>query len=262
MSKPVLCFDFDGTLVDSEGFMHPRDVVLLRRNEGAHFLPATGRPLPAVRRAFARNGLAWDSIPFPLILENGAVVYLPDEELFSRSPFHEAEQGPLLEACRRRSRVCSVLFGAEGLEVMHPNPEGAKMIKRFDLDARPFDPTAPRQTYTKITFISDVEEEISALAEELSTFAVEAYFSLPTVFEITCEGVDKGRTLRRLLDALGLEGAPIVVAGDGENDLPLFPVADVTLCPAGAPQAVRAAATGIVDVSAMGILTPMLAAVA
>lgn len=261
MAKPVLCFDFDGTLVDSEGVIHPRDVALLRQNEWAHFLPATGRPLSAVRRAFARNGLPWESIPFPLILQNGAVVYLPNEELFVLTPFHEAEQEPLLEACRRRPRVCSVLFGTENLEMLHPNPEGEKMIKRFDLEVRPFDSAAPRQTYTKITFVSDSEEEIGALAEELNAFAVEASFSLPTVFEITREGVDKGQMLGRLLDTLGLENVPLVVAGDGENDLPLFPLADMTLCPAGAPESVCAASDGIIDVSATGILTPMLAAV-
>ena len=63
MTKPVLCFDFDGTLVDGEGHIHPRDVALLRENSQAHFLPATGRPLHAVRRAFVRNGLSWPASP-------------------------------------------------------------------------------------------------------------------------------------------------------------------------------------------------------
>ena len=29
MSTPVICFDFDGTLVDSQGRIHPRDVEIL-----------------------------------------------------------------------------------------------------------------------------------------------------------------------------------------------------------------------------------------
>jgi HAD superfamily hydrolase (TIGR01484 family) len=258
MTKPVLCFDFDGTLVDGEGHIHPRDVALLRENTRAHFLPATGRPLHAVRRAFVRNGLSWPAIPFPLVLQNGAVVFLPGEKLFVVTPLYEDEQGPLVEACRRRPRVCSILFSLDGLHVMYPNAEGERMIRRFDLDVRPFDPDAPRSTYTKITCISDSAEEISALAADMALFAVEASFSLPTVFELTRRGIDKGQMLRRLLTALGLEGAPLAVAGDGENDLPLFAIADRTYCPQNAPAAVRQKADVIVDVADGGILEPML----
>ena len=83
-------------------------------------MPATGRPLHAVRRAFARNGLSWPTIPFPLVLQNGAAVFLPGEEPFAVTPFYEQEQEPLLETCRRRPRVCTILFSQEGLQVMCP----------------------------------------------------------------------------------------------------------------------------------------------
>lgn len=260
MTKPVLCFDFDGTLVDGEGRIHPRDVALLRENTQAHFLPATGRPLQAVRRAFRRNGLFWPIIPLPLVLQNGAVVYLPDEEPFAVMPFYEREQEPLVEACVRRPRVCTILFSSDSLQVIYPNAEGERMIRRFDLDVRPFDPAAPRPAYTKLTCISDSTEEIRALAADVTPFAVEASFSLPTVFELTRQGIDKGQMLRRLLVDLGLEDAPLAVAGDGGNDLPLFDVADQTYCPQNAPAAVRQAAGTIIDVSDHGILEPMLQA--
>lgn len=259
MTKPVVCFDFDGTLVDSEGRIHPRDVALLRENTRAHFVPATGRPLHAVRRAFSRNGVPCEpAVPFGMVVQNGAIVYRPGEELFALTPFQQEEQAPLLALCRRHEQVCSILFGPQQLEMMWPNDEARKMIRRFDLDVRPF--TTPTQQYTKITYISSSAAAIDALAAEIEDFAVEAYFSLPTVFELTCRGVDKGRMLRRLLASMGLQDAPLAVAGDGQNDLPLFAVADLTFCPRDAPQAVQDAAQVKIDMRRSGALEPMLVA--
>ena len=73
--RPIVCLDFDGTLVDDEGRIHPADVEILANERSVAFVPATGRPLHAVRRAFERHGLfAGGPIPFPLIVENGAAV--------------------------------------------------------------------------------------------------------------------------------------------------------------------------------------------
>jgi HAD superfamily hydrolase (TIGR01484 family) len=259
MAKPVICFDFDGTLVDSQGHIHPRDVALLRENKRAHFVPATGRPLHAVRHAFIRNGIACDpAVPFATVVQNGAIVYRPGEDLFALTPFGDEDQAPLLEICERHRQVCSVLFGPERLEMLWPNAEAKRMIQRFDLDVKPF--TAPSQQYTKITYISASAEAIDDLAQELASFAVEAYFSLPTVFEITRSGVDKGRMLCDLLADMGLQDAPLAAAGDGQNDLPLFTVADLTFCPSDAPQVVKDATQQEIEISDNGVLEPMLAA--
>ena len=213
--------------------------------------------MQAVRRAFERNGLSCDpAIPFPLILQNGAVVYLPGESLFAISPFIEDEIDPLLAICQRHPRVSSVLFSPLAVEIMWPNAEAEKMIQRFDLDVHPF--TSAGQAYTKITFISDSAEAINAVAEEIASFSVESYFSLPTVFELTRAGVDKGRMLGRLLAELGLQKETVAVAGDGQNDLPLFAVADRAFCPHGSPGVVRALAEAEIEVEANGILAPIL----
>ena len=73
MLTPIICLDFDGTLVDKQGYIHPQDVEILSAPGDAIFVPATGRPLHSVRKVFARNGLfTGQPIPLPLILDNGA----------------------------------------------------------------------------------------------------------------------------------------------------------------------------------------------
>ena len=258
MIKPILCFDFDGTLVDANGRIHPRDVAILRDNQEAYFLPATGRPLHSVRRTFARNGLDWPAIPFWLALENGATVYMPGERLYASTPFVAEETQALIDACLRHDHICSILFGSDGLQMIHPSDAGLRMLERFDLETRPFDPGAISHSYTKITSIAETVEDMRALADEVSGLSVETSFSLPTVFELTRRGIDKGQVVRRLVADWGLQDAPLLVAGDGENDLPLFAVADHTFCPSNAPAAIQAAAEHIVDVAERGILEPML----
>ena len=81
MTVPIFCFDVDGTLVDEQGVIHPADVALLGAEPpAALFIPCTGRPLEGLRRTFAQFGLFVSSnIPLPLVLQNGALIYLPGE---------------------------------------------------------------------------------------------------------------------------------------------------------------------------------------
>jgi hydroxymethylpyrimidine pyrophosphatase-like HAD family hydrolase len=79
------------------------------------------------------------------------------------------------------------------------------------------------------------------------------------VYELTPTGIDKGRMLLNLLDGMGLRDAKLFVAGDGENDLSLFDVADVSFCPEGSVTAVKEKANNIIDVTQTGLLGPMFA---
>lgn len=257
MSKPVICFDFDGTLVDKNGRCHPRDVEILKHENRVVFVPATGRPLSSVRHAFEQNGLDFEAaIPFPMILQNGAVVYLPREQLFMETPFSVDVQTSLLEIPQRYPQVCCLLFGVKKLEIMRPNSLSRNLLKRFDLDVELYE--TANQRYTKIMYLSDSESVMRSLSDEIRHLPVEASFSLPTVFELTVKGIDKGQVLSKLLISLGLEDSKIIAAGDGENDLPLFNVADISFCPTNSPIAIKKQAKAEINIAQLGLLTPML----
>lgn len=82
MSKPIICFDLDGTLFDSQGRIHTRDLSILTSESVFNFIIATGRSLQSVRAVFTKNGLFTDvRIPFPLVLQNGSVIYKHNEKL-------------------------------------------------------------------------------------------------------------------------------------------------------------------------------------
>jgi HAD superfamily hydrolase (TIGR01484 family) len=258
MTKPVVCFDFDGTLVNEHGDIHSRDIEILRSEDRVIFVPGTGRPLHAVKHAFQRNGLFFDRpIPFPMVLQNGAVVYKPGEVLHRHTPFSPNEQARLLEISRRHPQICGLFFSVNRVEILWPNSAGLRMVRRFDLDVQPFDEQS--KGYTKLTYITDSVAAMNKFVAEIETIPLEKSFSLPTVLELTGVGIDKGQMLAGLLDDLGLQPPRIFAAGDGENDLPLFDVADLSFCPNDSPAAIKDRADVEINIAETGLLGPILA---
>jgi HAD superfamily hydrolase (TIGR01484 family) len=259
MPKLVLCFDFDGTLVAGEGRIHQRDVEILGSETPVTLVPATGRPLHAVRHTFERHGLFVDRpISFPLVLENGAAVYEAGERLHTQHPFVPDVQGAFIEAMRAAPQVTFLLFSLNTVRMLWPSEAGWQMVRRFALSTQPFsweeDADAP---LTKVVSIAETSEPLRAFAAETANLALERAYSLPTALEFTRVGVDKGRGLADLLGER-LAGTRLVVAGDGENDLPLFDLADLSFAPEDSPAAIKARADHVVDVSENGLLAPIL----
>ncbi len=258
----VVCFDFDGTLVDGEGRIHPRDVEILGSDVRATLVPATGRPLHAVRYVLNRHGLFEDGpVPFPLVLENGAAVYEAGERLREQHPFVPDVQATLMEAMLASPQVTFLLFSLDTVRMLWPSEAGWQMVRRFVLSTRPFfretDAGAP---LTKVVSIAETPEPLGTFADGVADLPLERAYSLPTVLEFTRVGVDKGRGLRALLGERPA-GTRLVVAGDGENDLPLFDLADLSFAPEDSPDAIKARSDRVLDVRKEGLLAPILHAV-
>lgn len=258
LPEPVICFDFDGTLVDGEGRIHARDVEILGSETPVTLVPATGRPLHAVRHTFERHGLFTDRpIPFPLVLENGAAVYEAGERLHTQHPFAPDVQAALVRAMLDAPRVTFLLFSLNTVRMLRPSEAGWQMVRRFALSTQPFSwKEGADAPLTKVVSIAETPEPLRAFAAETADLALERAYSLPTVLEFTRVGVDKGRGLEALLGERPA-GARLVVAGDGENDLPLFDLADLSFAPEDSPAAIKARADHVVDVSENGLLEPV-----
>lgn len=255
----VICFDFDGTLVDGEGRIHPRDVEILGSDVRATLVPATGRPLHAVRHVLSWHGLFEDGpVLFPLVLENGAAVYEAGESLREQHPFVADVQAALMEAMLASPRVTFLLFSLDKVRMLWPSEAGWRMVRRFALSTQPFSPETDWDApLTKVVSIAETPEPLRAFATETSDLALERAYSLPTVLEFTRVGVDKGRGLSALLGERPA-GTKLVVAGDGENDLPLFDLAELSFAPKDSPAAIKARADHVLDVREGGLLAPIL----
>ena len=258
MTPTLICLDFDGTLVDADGSIHPGDVRLLAAPGEAEIVPATGRPLHAVRGALHAHGLFEDGpLQLPAVLENGSVVYDAGEVVRARFPFGDDLRDALAELMRAAPHITFLLFDTDTVRVLWPSEEGDAMIARFGLETTTIDPEDEIGGLTKLVCVAETDEPLRVLAEQARDLPAEHAFSLPTILEFTAAGVDKGSGLAALLESRP-EDTRVVAVGDGENDLPLFALADLAVAPADSPEAIRDAADLVVDVKARGVLAPVL----
>jgi Cof subfamily protein (haloacid dehalogenase superfamily) len=260
MTLPILCFDLDGTLLDRQGSIHPRDVELLADPDPqCLFVPATGRSFDSVRHTFNKNGLfVGEKIPFPLILQNGSILYNGGERLAAYLPFDPQVQVALIDLAEHYPQVTFLFMGLDKIYVAHSGSFGKAEIERFELETLHFEQNSRRLPFSKVMGISQARQDLDAIAREIHELPVEAAFSMPTALEITPLGVDKGSGMERLLSELGLEHAPVFVAGDGENDLPLMRFARKSFAPTHALEVVKQSASVILEISKDGLLEPML----
>lgn len=88
------------------------------------------------------------------------------------------------------------------------------------------------------TLLPEVEAAMKAdLAGE-----IDIYRSAPHYLELVPLGIDKGRTLLRLLEHLHLTPAYLVACGDQDNDIPMLRVAGIGVAMGNAAENVKAAA--------------------
>jgi Cof subfamily protein (haloacid dehalogenase superfamily) len=256
----IICVDFDGTLVDDDGFIHPTDVEILANERSAAFVPATGRPLHAVRRTFERYGLfTGHPIPFPLILENGAAVYSENEMLRSQRSFDPELQDELMRVVRASERASFILFSLNEARLVRANETLWAMVRRFDLDPQPFELDQKLSlSLSKVAVTAEDPESLHAFQAEIAELPLEQTYSLPDVLELTPVGVHKGGGLSILLEDAGRHDTEVVVAGDGENDLALFDLATLSFAPESSPPAIQARADHVLDLREEGLLAPIL----
>jgi len=261
VTGPVICFDFDGTLVSNGGEIHPDDAAVLnaQNRHAATFIPATGRPLHSVRHTFERNGVFDERpIPLPMVLQNGAALYTPGEALLAHHPFAEEVQRRLLDAMMNNPEISFLLFTLGKVHVMWPSETARRLVRRFDLETRPFDAGSGDVQFTKAISIAEAAEALRAFASDVATLPLEMHYSLETVLEINQKDVDKAYGLAKILDALALVDVQIVAAGDGENDVPLLDRADVSFAPETSPRAIRERVDYVIDVGETGLFAAIL----
>lgn len=260
MPTPVLCVDMDGTLLSEQGQIHPNDREILHDSDSLLIIPTTGRPLHSVQRRFAKNGL-WleQSLPLPLVLDNGCAIYRPQKELVKYTPFAPELQEALLEILWDHRRLSFALIHPE--EVHYPWPPSQyanRFFTAFDFNAFSFSERSRRVPFARITMISEDLEPIERFVEATSHLPVETTSSMQGLCEIMPAGRHKAQGLLDLLQALEIEDPFICAAGDGGNDLEIFDLSQRSFAPLTSPPEIQERADQVVDVEKNGLLQPML----
>jgi Cof subfamily protein (haloacid dehalogenase superfamily) len=260
MTKPIIAFDMDGTLLDDNGHMRPQDKEILLNCRDAIFIVASGRQRFSIRQTFIENGLYIDEpLPFPLAMANGGIIYGGGEELLEATGFEIEMQEKLLQIADGLEGIPYLVHGVD--YIMAPRP--TKLTEAMEVNykmtvVQPFTTEARKSPLIKFLFFSEQLSDLQAAERAFNGLPVATCYSSRVLFEINPLGVNKGEALHRLQKHLGMEDAQLFTAGDGGNDVPMLKEAKVSFAPASASQAAKAAADVIIDTDKDGLLGPML----
>jgi Cof subfamily protein (haloacid dehalogenase superfamily) len=261
MTKPIIAFDMDGTLLDVNGRIRPQDKEILLNCRDAVFIVASGRQRFSIRQTFVENGLFVDEpLPFPLAMANGGVIYRGGEELIEAISFDLAMQEKLLQIANGLEGIPYAVHGVDYMLTPKRTKlnEAMEVYYKIKMAKKTFTDEDRKSPLIKFLFFSEQLADLQTAERAFSGLPVATCYSSPVLFEINPLGVNKGEALRRLQKHLGMEDAPLFTAGDGGNDVPMLKEARVSFAPATASQAARDAANVIIDTEKDGLLTPML----
>ena len=260
MKKPIICFDLDGTLLNKEEMIHPMDKeILLNNNDAVILFPCTGRPRDSVISMLHHNGLFLsENVPYAMVTQNGVAAHLLNGQLAQYTTFKEEVQETLLNIFWDYPQACFMLMSEDNNFLLWPNEFGSHWLGRFQAPWKPFTADDRKIKFGKMTCLTDDEVIIHELSERLSSVAVEYGRSLKSVFDIQPKGVSKRSGVEYLIERMGLVENPVIAAGDGDNDLDLFELANYTFAPSTTTAYIQKKANQVIDISENGLLTAML----
>ena len=243
----AIALDLDGTLTNHEKVVTPktREALLKAASEGAVIILASGRPTYGIEpvaeclKLNQRGG-------YILSYNGGNIVNAQTgEKLFSQ--FLPDEVIPELYAYAKEHD--HALLGYAGNEIITemPDDEYVKEESRINkMNIRKVDnlfealephPTKLLMTGAPTLMLKAEEELVEKLGDKMDIFR-----SAPFFLELVPKGIDKAKSLTRLLAKINLTPSDLIAFGDGYNDLSMLKLAGMGVAMENAAPEVRAEA--------------------
>lgn len=247
MKYSVIALDLDGTLTnhEKEVTLRTRQVLMQAMDEGATVVLASGRstygiePVAHCLELEKRGG-------YILSYNGGKIVdWQTKEEIYAKQL--PAEVVPQLHEYARRTG--HALLGYKGNDIVTERPDDPYVLEEARINKMPvcgveclLDHLDPHPT--KLLLTGHPDDMVRAEAELSNQFAerMDVFRSAPFFVELVPKGIDKARSLARLLARLNRSAADLIAFGDGYNDLSMLRYAGMGVAMANAAPEVRAEA--------------------
>lgn len=224
--------DYDNTLTGERHLVPQENIEAIRAfaEAGGAFTIASGRGKREWRESF--TGVP---INAPFILGNGAVIYDSErDEVLLSSFIAEQTQQKIIDMFDALPEDSLVLI--ETVDRVYVPDE---IYDRLSKTPIPFgDQMHPPLKeipvpWTKVTLVSVAmqPETVEYIQQEMERNGIFGMRSLPIMYEIAPENVDKGRSARKLMELMGRK--ILVAIGDAPNDLAMLAAADLAFVPEG-----------------------------
>jgi Cof subfamily protein (haloacid dehalogenase superfamily) len=258
--RAIFACDLDGTLVDRDDGIHPRDraAIARAREQGVAVTIATGR-LTSRTHPVAR-ALGLDA---PMVCADGGVIACAaTERVLRRRPIPLAHVEAALVAFAEHELSSFVfthgsIHSCERGRAHHGYVQGWARDITVHADVRIADAwRADAEATVMLVGIGDeaasrrVEAELAPLAGALDALVFSS--GEHRVIRIVSSGTSKGAGLADVAGRLGVARERVAVIGDWYNDIPMFEWAGRSFAMPHAPDDVKAAATDALGEGAVG----------
>lgn len=228
----LLASDMDETFIGTDKSVNPGnyEAVERLREQGGHFVVATGRPYYSVQGTLQDVGTAGDPDEVTVAL-NGGTVYRNDGTLIVGHPLDPDAARTLLQEARARDLCAHVYLGDRTLVTLLSEAEQAFVDGRMEIVEatwdEAFEAVAAEPVYKvlfhnlDVPYLRGLEAELRReLPDLLAT--LETSYSSERYLEFNPLGVGKGSGLLEAARALGIDPADTVAVGDSLNDLSML----------------------------------------
>ncbi len=244
--------DLDGTLVDREDGIHPRDAAAIAaaRKRGVVVTIATGR-LTSRTHPVAK-ALQLDT---PLVCADGGVLTCGATERILRRRFVRAEIAEQILETFRAAELASCVMTDDVIHVCRRDEAHHRYLRGWShmitqhTDVRSAVAWSEEpEAAIMLVGIGDpasADAVVEQLAPHASAVDIVAFDTITgsRVVRVMARGASKGAALSDLAQELEIEASHVAVAGDWLNDLSMFAYAGRSFAMPHAPPEVRAAAT-------------------
>ena len=223
----AIALDLDGTLTNSEKKVSERNKRALQEaiKRGVSIILASGRPTYGMSEVW--EALELERLGGYVLSYNGSLCMdCKTKEVLYEHTIPRKYYEAIAKAVREADLG---LLSYQGKEIVTERPEFPYMDRESTINKMPFRkvedfPNALSEEVCKLLALGEHEELLplkerleKEYGEELSIF-----FSEPFFLEICPLGVDKGESLKRLLEKKGWKREELMAFGDGGNDLTML----------------------------------------
>ncbi|MCC8027514.1 MAG: Cof-type HAD-IIB family hydrolase [Clostridium sp.] len=247
MEYRIIVLDLDGTLTNRHKLITPRtrDALMKAQEAGKIVVLASGRPTAGVEPL--AEELELSRFGSYILSYNGGMITncRTGETVFSA--LLPLESNRKIIELSREHRVDILTY--HGKEIITNNRECPYAVKESEINHLPLRQVENMAEYVdfqvpKFLMLDDgdylvtVEPKVkAAMGRDFSVYRSEPYF-----LEVMPKGIDKARSLERLLQTIGLAREEMIACGDGYNDLTMINYAGLGVAMENAVLPVRKAA--------------------
>lgn len=220
----IAASDYDGTLL-RQGRIDPGDIRTIAdwRRQGNKFGLATGRDLNMLLTELQANGVPFDF----LVCSTGAALYDHQIRPILIDPLPSEVVEELLEypALGQRLHLALSVDEQTYIQSRSRQPSWLRGMNYYLTDIDPGNRASVVKGVQQITLEFDHPDEAGSCLEDLiKDFGevMEYHFTEGVCIQLTQRQVDKATGLSRLGGLMGWADDDLVVAGDSENDIPMF----------------------------------------